>query len=323
VATAQALRTLLAAGRFREALSHYRELDDGQDSRRPDVQLLAATAATRLGELAEGSSLAMQALTHFRSRGDWDGRMRAQNLLGAIHWERGQMAEAERGFGEALRLARQLGDSLMLARASNNLASVAHLQGHSDEAAALFREALLAYQRLGDRRGLAETYHNLGFAYRQAGEWGEAESAAVNAVRHAEVVGQPELLALVLGAKAELSIERGDPALAERELARAEQYAIRSGDEIGRAEVQRVQALNALHQGHWAVALAHAEAARAVAHQHDSALLQAECSGIAARALRRLDRKPESAERQAEAAAGFRKLGATAMLEILLRDLAG
>ena len=87
--------------------------------------LLAATAATRLGELNEGSALAAQALTHFRSRGDWDGRMRAQNLLGAIHWERGQMAEAERVFGEALQLARQLSDSLMLARASNNLASVA------------------------------------------------------------------------------------------------------------------------------------------------------------------------------------------------------
>jgi tetratricopeptide (TPR) repeat protein len=323
VATAQALRTLLAAGRFREALSQYRELDNSQDSRRPDVQLLAATAATRLGELAEGSALAAQALAHFRSRGDSDGRMRAQNLLGAIDWERGRMAEAERGFGEALQLARQLGDSLMLARASNNLASVAHLQGHSDQAAALYREALLAYQRLGDRRGLAETYHNLGFAYRQAGEWREAESAAVSAVRHAEVVGQPELLALVLGAKAELSIEKGDPALAERELARAEHYAVSSGDEIGRAEVQRVQALNALHLRQWDLALAHAEAGFAVAQEHDSALLAAECAGIAARALKGLTRMRDSAERRAEAAAGFRKLGATALLDKLLRDLEG
>jgi hypothetical protein len=174
---------------------------------------------------------------------------------------------------------------------------------------------------LGDRRGLAETYHNLGFAYRQADEWGEAESAAVSAVRHAEVVGQPDLLALVLGAKAELSIERGDPALAERELARAEQYAIRSGDEIGRAEVQRVQALNALHQRQWDVALAHAEAARTVAREHDSALLAAECAGIAARALKGLARTLESADRRTEAAAGFGKLGATALLERLLRDL--
>lgn len=152
------------------------------------------------------------------------------------------------------------------------LASVAHLQGRSDEAAALYRGALLAYQRLGDRRGTAETYHNLGFAYRQAGEWREAEAATANAVRHAEVVGEPALVALVLGAKAELSVERADTALAERELERAVRYAIEAGDEVGRAEVHRVEALNALHRQEWESALFHAEIARNVAVQHDSAL---------------------------------------------------
>ncbi|MEO8089807.1 MAG: tetratricopeptide repeat protein [Gemmatimonadales bacterium] len=321
MATAPTLRSLLAAGRFREALDQYRELDDGQESRRPDVQLLAATAATRLGEFGVGNALAEQALVQFHGRGDWDGRMRAQNLLGAIHWERGQISGAEQRFGEALRLARQLGDSLMLARASNNLASVAHLQGRFDEAAALYREALLAYQRLGDRRGTAETYHNLGFAYRQAKEWGEAESAAANAVRHAEVVGEPGLLALVLGAKAELSIERGDPALANRELEWAAHYALLSGDEIGRAEVYRVQALNALHQRDWHLALTHANAGRAVAVEHASALLAAECAGIAARALKGLARMDEATVRRTEAETGFRQLGATALLERLEREL--
>src|SRR5919108_344957 len=217
MAVAQTLRALLGAGRFQDALEQFRALETTPESLRPDVQLLAATAATRLNDLDLGSSLASEALERFRSRGDWDGRMRALNLLGAIHWERGQIADAERCFGEALLLARELKDGLMLARASNNLASVAHLQGRPDEAAALYRGALLAYQRLGDRRGTAETYHNLGFAYWQAGEWREAEDAATNAVRHAEVVGEPGLLALVLGSRAELSIERGGLALAEPE----------------------------------------------------------------------------------------------------------
>jgi tetratricopeptide (TPR) repeat protein len=318
---AQTLRTLLGAGRFEDALEQYRGLAGAPESLRPDVQLLAATAATRLNDLDQGGSLASEALERFRSRGDWDGRMRALNLLGAIHWERGQIADAERCFDEAMRLARQLQDSLMLARASNNLASVAHLQGRFDEAAALFRGALLAYQRVGDRRGTAETYHNLGFAYRQAGEWGEAESAAGNAVRHAEVVAEPGLLALVLGAKAELSIERGDTSLAERELERAARYATESGDEIGRAEVLRVQALNALHQGNWQLALSLAEAAHGVAVAHDSALLAAECAGIAARALSALGRKDEGKERRLEAETRFRQLGAGWHLERLQRDV--
>jgi tetratricopeptide (TPR) repeat protein len=322
MAAAQALRALLTEGRFQDALERYRELNDVLESRRPDVQLLAATAATRLGELDLATSLGNEALGQFRTRGDWDGRMRALNLLGAINWERGRIAEAERCFAEALRLARQLEDSLMLARASNNLASVAHLQGRSDEAAALYRGALLAYQRLGDRRGTAETYHNLGFAYRQAGEWREAESATANAVRHAEVVGEPALLALVLGAKAELSVERSDTALAQRELERAVRYAIEAGDEVGRAEVHRVEALNALHQRDWESALFHAEIARSVAVQHDSALLAAECAGIAARALKAMGKAKDADARRTEAETGFRQLGATSLLERLEQDLA-
>jgi tetratricopeptide (TPR) repeat protein len=321
VAVTAALRALMAAGRFQEVLEHYRQLNGDPESQRPDVQLLAATAATRLGELAEGTSLADQALRQFHTRGDWDGRMRALNLLGAIHWERGQIPEAERCFGEALRMARQIHDSVMLARASNNMGSVAHLQGRSDEAAALYRGALLAYQRLGDRRGTAETYHNLGFAYWQAGEWREAEDAAANAVRHAELVGEPGLLALALGAKAELSIERGDPALAARELERVARYAREAGNEIGDAEVYRVQALNALHQREWQVALTLANTAHTVAVKHESALLAAECAGIAARALKALGRTSESVKHRAQAETGFRQLGATALLQRLERDL--
>jgi tetratricopeptide (TPR) repeat protein len=321
MAVAQALRALLVEGRFQDALDRFRELDAGPQSQRPDVQLLAATAATRLGELELGSSLAIEALGHFRTRGDSDGRMRALNLLGAIHWERGRIADADRCFADALRLADKLGDSLMLARASNNLASVAHLQGRSDDAAALYRGALLAYQRLGDRRGTAETYHNLGFAYRQAGEFREAESATANAVRHAELVGEPGLLALVLGAKAELSVERNDTALAERELERATRYAVEAGDEVGRAEVHRVEALNALHQHAWELAVFHAETARAVAVSHESALLAAECAGIAARALRAMGRMEDSAARREQAESGFRQLGATSLLDRLQHDL--
>ena len=322
MAVAQALRNLLGAGRFQEALEQFRQASAVPDSRRPDVQLLAATAATRVGQLDLGTNLGIEALGQFSTRGDRDGRMRTLNLLGAIHWEQGRIAEAQWCFADALHLARQLEDSLMLARASNNLASVAHLQGRSDEAAALYRGALLAYQRLGDRRGLAETYHNLGFAYRQAGELRESESAADNAVRHAEVVGEPALLALVLGAKAELSIERGDHALAERELERAAEYADRSGDEIGRAEVHRVEALNALYRRTWNLALTHAANGQQVALEYGSVLLAAECAGIAARAFKGLGQPGEAADYRMQAEAGFRQLNATSLLEQLARDLA-
>ena len=306
MAVAQVLRVLLAEGRFHDALERYQEQAATLDSRRPDVQLLAATAATRLGELDLATTLAIEALVQFRTRGDSDGRMRCLNLLGAIHWERGRIADAERCFGEALGLAGQLGDSLMLARASNNLASVAHLQGRSDQAAGLFREALLAYHRLGDRRGTAETYHNLGFAYRQAGDWRQAESATANAVRHAEVVDEPALLALVLGAKA------GAQRRAERHRP--------GGARIGAGYPLRCRGGRRRRPGRGAAGagaqratparlgesdLPCGETARHVALEHDSMLLAAECAGISARALKALGRTEEAEDRRAQAEAGF------------------
>ena len=140
------LRELVRTGRFREALEAYRAAGDG--SARADARLLAATAATRLGELELAETLAGDAVRRFAERGDFDGRMRALNLLGVIGFERGRLAEAEGRLTEALSIAYRLEDSLLAARACNNLASVAHLRGRPEEAVGLYRGALLGYQRL-------------------------------------------------------------------------------------------------------------------------------------------------------------------------------
>jgi len=144
------LRELVRSGRFREALETYRRA--GAGAGRADARLLAATAATRLGELDAAETLAGEAAGRFAERGDFDGRMRALNLLGVIGFERGQLEEAERRLTEALSIAYRLEDSLVAARACNNLASVIHLRGRPDEAVGLYRGALLSYQRLGGRR---------------------------------------------------------------------------------------------------------------------------------------------------------------------------
>ena len=141
------LRELVRTGRFREALETFRRVAASRTT--ADARLLAATAATRLGELDLAETLADEAVRRFAERGDFDGRMRALNLLGVIGFERGQLTAAERRLAEALSIAYRLDDSLAAARACNNLASVAHLHGRPDEAVGLYRGALLGYQRLG------------------------------------------------------------------------------------------------------------------------------------------------------------------------------
>ncbi len=302
------LRQLVESGRFRDALDAHQRIDPA--AWRPEGEMLAATAATRLGDFGTSVSLAESALEHFRARADSDGRMRAVNLLGIVAFEQGRLEDAERCFGEALELSRVVDDTRMAANASNNLASVAHLRNRSDLALSLYRAALLSYQRLGDRRGTAQTYHNLGLTFRQQHEWEDAEQAALQAVRHAEEVGERSLMALAVMGRAEIHLDRGEPDLARLELSRAERLSREADDEVGLAEVARLRALLALKEGKYAVAADLAIAAREVAARLGIVQLQAESASAAAHALRHLGRQEESDGFREEATRLFERLGA-------------
>lgn len=286
----------------------------------PGTVLRDATAAMRQGNLPGAAALAAAAEARFRARGDADGRMRAENLLGAVAFETGQVGEAERYFGTALELAHGLDDSLMTARASNNLASVAHLTGRPELALSLYRTALLSYQRLGDRRGMAETSHNLGIAFRQLRQWTEAERAAEQAVRHADQLADAALRGLALVGLAELHLELKAWPLAEREIERAAALAAEGDDPIGVVEAARLRALLEFGRGNADAALRNALVAREEARNLGSALLEAECATVAARAARRLGRDEEAERWRGEAVAGLTRLGAEGLLERFRND---
>jgi len=286
----------------------------------PGTVLRDATAAMRQGNLRGASALAAAAEARFRARGDADGRMRAENLLGAVAWETGHVGDAERYFGTALELAHGLDDSLMTARASNNLASVAHLTGRPDLALSLYRTALLSYQRLGDRRGMAETSHNLGIAFRQLGQWTDAERAAEEAVRHADLCDDSALRALALVGLSELHLELKAWPLAEHTIDRAATLAAEGNDPIGVVEASRLRALLHLGRSDVVAALRDALAAKAEARTLGSALLEAECTTVAARAARVLGDGAKAEAFRAEAEASLMRLGAAGLLERLAND---
>lgn len=300
------MRSLLEQGRYRDLLEEY---GHGSEATSPAAALAVATAATRLGLFDNGQVRAEQALSAYRRRGDDDGQMRCLNLLGAIAYERGQLTEASDHFATSLELSRRLEDLRSWARASNNLANVSLQQGRVAEAASLYREVSLAYQRLGDRRGLAEAAHNLGVACRELSEMNEAARLGEQAVGHAEVVGDPALLALTLTGQAETGVAREDLEVAAEELDRAERLARDSGDEVGAAEAVRVRAECWLRGDDPVRALECAEQARATAERFGSPQVQGECAAIAARAAHRLG-LPVAAQRFAEAERIFLELGA-------------
>ena len=318
--SSRTLRELVRSGRFPDALAVFRAREADGDPLRPDERLLAATAAMRLGDVQIAEALSREALRGFRSRGDRDGRMRSLNLLGVIAFERGRLDEAEAAFGEALTLARQLADTQLAAHVSNNLGSLCHLRGQADQALGLYREALASHSRLGDRRGAAESWHNLALALRQKGWWREAEDAIAEAVRHAEVLGDPALLALALTGRAELQIDRGQFALADQALARADRLAAEARDAVGQGELRRIRALGALRRGDLPLALAEAEAAYAAGQAFDVALLRADAAAVLCLVLRRLGRVDEAEWRRREAVERYLALGADGLSARLERE---
>lgn len=305
------LREAIRAARWRDALAEYAALG-AHGHRSADADLLAATAATRLGEYASARALARGAHERFRRQADGDGRTRAANLLGVIAWEQGELDDARAHYAEALQLAQVAGDALLWARASNNLGLVAHLQGDAAGATGRWREALLAYQKLGDRRGTAETWHNIGIARRWEAAWADADHATTEAVRHAELVGDPALLALVLGGRAELHLERGERALARRELARAAELAREAEDEVEQAEIERLLAVAALQDGQPGEAEQLARRSHAVAEQTGVALLGAESAALVALARRAQGDEAGATGWRESAVTAFRRLGAVA-----------
>ena len=165
-APALALERAVTTGDFRGALEQFHRLDPAVHAL-PQVQLLAGTAAARLGDWQQATTLGLSLLEHSRRADHRDGRMRALNLLGALAFERGSLDDAEAHLFEALKLCRRLDDRYMGPRVLTNLASLAHVQGRVSEALERYHEAITMYQGDGNERGLAETYHNIGLVQRQ------------------------------------------------------------------------------------------------------------------------------------------------------------
>src|SRR6478672_5662993 len=121
----QQLRELVRAGRFSEALEWYRAVEATPAGRRGDARLLAATAATRLGEFPVAETLADEALGLYRGAllayqrlGDRRGTAEAYHNLGLIYRQLGDWRSAEDATGEALRHAEVLGERGLLALAT-------------------------------------------------------------------------------------------------------------------------------------------------------------------------------------------------------------
>jgi tetratricopeptide (TPR) repeat protein len=259
-------RLAVFGGRFQQGWNALRTLP-AEVRGSPEGLLLAAMATWRLGEFERSRTAALQARDGFRSRGDSDGEMRAENVAAAGAFALGDLAEAERGFNRALSLADDLADDLMIARCANNLGNVAYYLARMETALSFYRLAIANFEKLAFWTGLAEGWLNSAIVLHDRGDFDASREAGERAIAAAERSGDGRILGQALAARSETDIALGDLALAKVLAERALTLAQTHDHVVGEADARRVLAVLARHRAEPTVALQLATQALEIAKQ--------------------------------------------------------
>lgn len=295
-------------GRFRDAVSELGTIRSAQIVT-PEWYLLMAMAQWRLGQFRESQSSAHEALMGFRSRGDSDGEMRAENVAAAGDFALGQLVSARTGFARALVLARALNDQLMKARCANNLGNVAYYSGDLLDALRWYQHGVHQFERVGSLRGIAESSHNLAVVYREKGDLTAARNAADRAFEAAERLADPRVIGWSLAGLGETDALGGDTRLAREHMRRALVLARETSDRPAEIEAGRILAMIARTEGRIGEALDFVRPATRLAVELQHRWLTAKTHEELGECLL-LERSSDEALRALETAAGaFDALG--------------
>ena len=235
-------RLAVHRGRFREAVDRLTALGNRLEST-PEWLLLMSMARWRLGDFSASHRLADYARVEYRSRGDADGEMRAQNVAAAGAFAQGRLHEARTGFERAAYLARQLSDTLMMARCTNNIGNVDFYLGNNADALVLYASATNLFEYSRSLRGIAEAWHNTAIVWREEGDFAAARKAADRWMDAAVRLDDARLLAQTLASRGETDALMGDTRLASVQANRALDLARRHDDRLTECHALRVLGL--------------------------------------------------------------------------------
>ena len=244
--------------------------------------LIVSEADLRQGDTISAKARLLRVVQLAERRHDAAALTKAVNMLGGAWFEQGDLGAAESAFERATTEADLIQDHLTRARATNNLGLIANVRGRHEEALALYRVALPAYQRLGHAAGMGETSHNLAITLRDLGQLDEADRYERRAIEFATEGHNIRLTAMARAGRADISLRRGEAAVAAADARRAVVEYREMGDAMGEADALRTLGLACLALEDRAQAETAISNALELATQSGATLIQAEC--LAARA---------------------------------------
>ena len=287
--------------------------------RQPSLATLRGEALLRCGRMHEAAAWLDEVVPVMVRRGDRAATRRAAHLLGAARLELGELEEAERDASWALELGQEDDDDLLVARATNNLGIIANIRGRRESALALYALAVPAYQRLGSSRGLAECYHNMAITYRDTDQLANADEYERRAEQYAREASDTRLAALARIGRAEVTLRRGDAALAAATARHAARAIEAAGDPIRAADALRVAGIASQRIGDLTEARSLFDRALDMLRRHGGAFNEAETLRARAELRVAMGEMDGAREDAAVALAIFTRLGAEEAREELLR----
>lgn len=186
------------------------------------LNTLGSVAKDR-GDLRRAQVMYSRALDLRSRIGDMRGAAADHNNLGLLSAELGEIDEARAHYEEALAIARRHAHDEPAAAALLNLGNAASVEGEYAEAVRRYGEALAIYRASGNEVDAALVLHNLGLLALRRGDYATAKARLTEALAIFGRAGTPADMVLVRRDLASVAAAAGDLRGASAQLQRAEQ----------------------------------------------------------------------------------------------------
>jgi signal transduction histidine kinase len=166
------------------------------------------------------------------------GLAESLGFIGLAYTYQSKPGEAHDYFTQAISLATEQGDSLQLAHNTNNIGRLYFDQGDVSRAYKTFLQAQIIFERLGDKSGMAYVYKSLAAIYKSQHDFDMALEAGRKAYYLREEVKDTRGMLSSLSDLAMIHFQINEPDKAVECLGKADQLAVKTGDQISRAELK-------------------------------------------------------------------------------------
>jgi tetratricopeptide (TPR) repeat protein len=240
---------------LREAIAAYQRNGNPHGEASARQGLGKTFAAANLGDAAREEY--QRAMAIYQGIGDLGGMTGAYSDLSRMLWVAGDRDGATTAARRVLELSRETGDVGMQKWGLQAIATADSDESAGDDVVREYREALA----IGDESANAWTLANYADVLRQRGDLGEADAVCKRATEIAKPIGDPQYMLVIAFTCAEIALDRGDVALAEKGFAGAMTLAKSANDMIMQPNIETTLAQIDIGRHQWAEARVRLEGA--------------------------------------------------------------